>query len=63
MKALVAVHEAARSTIRPDDILSWSRDKMASYKAPRSVVFVDSLQRSESNKVSWRLLQDAEWDQ
>jgi fatty-acyl-CoA synthase len=62
VKALVAVHNAARSTIRPEDILSWSRDKMASYKAPRSVVFVDSLPRSESNKISWRLLQDAEWE-
>jgi fatty-acyl-CoA synthase len=62
VKALVAVHEAARSTISPDDILSWSRDRMASYKAPRSVVLVDGLPRSESNKVSWRLLQDAEWN-
>ncbi len=63
VKALVAVHEAARSTIRPEDILSWSRDRMASYKAPRSVVLVDSLPRTESNKISWRLLQDAEWNQ
>jgi len=63
VKALVAVHEAARSTIRPEDILSWSRDRMASYKAPRLVVLVDSLPRSESNKISWRLLQDAEWNQ
>jgi len=61
VKALVAVHEAARSTVSPDDILSWSRDRMASYKAPRSVVLVDSLPRTESNKISWRLLQDAEW--
>ena len=61
VKALVAVHEAARSTVSPDDILSWSRDRMASYKAPRSVAFVDSLPRTESNKISWRLLQDAEW--
>jgi fatty-acyl-CoA synthase len=61
VKALVAVHEAAKSTVSPDDILSWSRDRMASYKAPRSVVLVDSLPRTESNKISWRLLQDAEW--
>jgi acyl-coenzyme A synthetase/AMP-(fatty) acid ligase len=26
-----------------------------------SVVFVDSLPSSESNKINWRLLQDAEW--
>ena len=63
VKALVAVHEAARSTIRPDDILTRSRKKTASYKPPRSVVFVDSLPRRESNKISWRLLQDAEWEQ
>ncbi|CAN7726089.1 long-chain-fatty-acid--CoA ligase [Bradyrhizobium sp. LjRoot220] len=61
VKALVAIHEAAKSTIRPEDILSWSRDRMASYKAPRSVVLVDSLPRTESNKINWRLLQDAEW--
>jgi len=63
VKALVAIHEAAKSTIRPEDILSWSRDRMASYKAPRLVVLVDSLPRTESNKISWRLLQDAEWNQ
>ena len=63
VKALVTVHEAARSTTSAEDLLSWARGKMASYKAPRSVVFVDSLPRSESNKISWRLLQDAEWKQ
>ncbi len=61
VKALVTLHEAARSATSPGDILSWARDRMASYKAPRSVVFVDSLPRSESNKIGWRLLQDAEW--
>ncbi|MDF0519550.1 hypothetical protein P0R31_20120 [Bradyrhizobium yuanmingense] len=34
---------------------------MASYKAPRAVVFVESLPRTASNKINWRLLQDAEW--
>ena len=62
VKALVTMHEDARSTTSPDDILSWARERMASYKAPRSVAFVDSLPRSESNKISWRLLQDAEWN-
>jgi len=61
VKALVVVHEAARSTVSPEDIRSWSRDRMASYKAPRSVVLVDGLPRSESNKINWRLLQDTEW--
>ena len=36
-------------------------DALASYKAPRAVVFVDELPRTASNKINWRQLQDAEW--
>ncbi|MEH2479825.1 fatty-acyl-CoA synthase [Nitrobacteraceae bacterium AZCC 2146] len=61
VKALVTLHDAAKVTTSPDDIVAWARSAMASYKAPRVVVFVDSLPRSESNKISWRLLQEAEW--
>jgi fatty-acyl-CoA synthase len=61
VKALVVLHDAAKATTSPDDLVAWARDNMANYKAPRSVVLVHSLPRSESNKISWRLLQDAEW--
>jgi fatty-acyl-CoA synthase len=61
VKALVVLDEAARTTTSPDDIIGWARDAMASYKAPRAVVFVDQLPRTASNKINWRLLQDAEW--
>lgn len=60
VKALVVLH-AGNAEVTPDDIVAWARDNMANYKAPRSVVLVDSLPRSESNKISWRLLQDVEW--
>ena len=33
---------------------------MAAYKAPRIVEFADSLPKSGSGKVMWRLLQDRE---
>jgi len=33
---------------------------MASYKAPRQLVFVDALPKSGSGKVMWRLLQERE---
>ena len=49
------------ATISADDIVGWARGAMASYKAPRAVVFVDELPRTASNKINWRLLQDAEW--
>jgi len=61
VKALVVLDETARATTSPDDIIGWARGAMASYKAPRAVVFVESLPRTASNKVNWRLLQDAEW--
>jgi fatty-acyl-CoA synthase len=61
VKALVVLDEAARATTSADDIVGWARNTMASYKVPRAVVFVDSLPRTASNKINWRLLQDAEW--
>lgn len=42
------------------DIILWSHENMAVYKAPRVVLFVDVLPRSGTGKVMWRLLQEAE---
>jgi fatty-acyl-CoA synthase len=61
VKVLVTLHDAAKARTSSDDILGWASGMMASYKTPRSVVFVDGLPRTESNKINWRLLQDAEW--
>ncbi|MEY9758228.1 long-chain-fatty-acid--CoA ligase [Bradyrhizobium yuanmingense] len=61
VKALVVLDDAARATTSEGDIVGWARSAMASYKAPRAVVFVESLPRTASNKINWRLLQDAEW--
>jgi fatty-acyl-CoA synthase len=61
VKALVVLDEAMRATTSADDIIGWARGVMASYKAPRAVIFVDHLPRTASNKINWRLLQDAEW--
>jgi len=41
VKALVVLDEAARATTSPHDVISWVRSAMASYKAPRAVVFVE----------------------
>ena len=61
VKAVVALHDAAKGSVAPEDLVAWSRGLMASYKAPRAIAFVDSLPRSASNKINWRQLQDAEW--
>ena len=56
MAVIVLRREAEVTTA--DDIIAWSRDHMAAYKAPRVVRFVDALPKSGSGKIMWRLLQD-----
>jgi fatty-acyl-CoA synthase len=43
-----------------DDIIIWAHDKMAAYKAPRIVEFVEALPKSATGKVMWRTLQEKE---
>ncbi|HVV77184.1 MAG TPA: FadD3 family acyl-CoA ligase [Mycobacteriales bacterium] len=38
-------------TIDPDQVVEWCRDKMANFKAPRTVHVVDALPRNASGKV------------
>ena len=57
-KALVVRNEG--SVVSGDDIIAWARERMASYKVPTVVEFVDALPRSGSGKVQWRQLQEEE---
>ena len=41
-----------------DALMAWSRDNMASYKAPRAVRFIDALPTTGAGKVLRRLLKD-----
>jgi fatty-acyl-CoA synthase len=50
----------AQGRTTEQDIIEWARQHMAAYKVPRIVEFVDSLPKSGSGKVMWRLLQDEE---
>ncbi len=60
VKAVVVLRADAKGKTTADDIINWARDNMAAYKAPKIVQFVDSLPKSGSGKVMWRLLQDQE---
>ncbi|MES2105035.1 MAG: AMP-dependent synthetase, partial [Pseudomonadota bacterium] len=42
----------------PADIIAWSRENMANYKAPREVKFIDALPATGAGKVLRRLLKD-----
>ena len=61
VKAMIVLNSSAKNSTSEEDIISWSRKQMASYKIPRLVQFVTELPRSGSGKIQWRLLQEAEW--
>jgi fatty-acyl-CoA synthase len=60
VKAVVVLRAEARGRTKPEDVIDWARQHMAAYKVPRIVEFVDSLPKSGSGKVMWRILQDRE---
>lgn len=47
---------------RPDDIITWARERLAGFKLPRSVDFVDVLPRNPSGKLLKRELRDPYWE-
>ena len=44
-----------------DQILDWARTKMAAYKVPRKIEFIEALPRTGSGKLMWRALQEKEF--
>ena len=60
VKAVVVLKEGRAANVSAEDIITWSRERMAAYKVPRVVQFVDSLPKTATGKVQWRLLQEEE---
>jgi fatty-acyl-CoA synthase len=60
VKAVVVLKPAHRGRVSEQDIVAWSRDRMAVYKAPRIVQFADTLPRTGTGKIDWRTLQERE---
>jgi len=60
VKAIVVVMPGAR----PDsaDIIAYARERIAGYKAPKSVDFIDALPRNPSGKVLRRELRKPYWE-
>ena len=63
--------EALLAVVQPDDpahppgaadLLSWCRERLAPYKCPRTVVFLDALPRDPSGKLFKRVLRDPYWE-
>jgi len=60
VKAVVVLKSGSRGKVATGDIIAWCRAHMAAYKVPRIVEFADSLPKSATGKVQWRLLQERE---
>lgn len=60
VKAVVVLRPAHKGKVSENDIIEWTRQNMATYKHPRIVEFVDTLPKSATGKVQWRVLQEAE---
>jgi len=58
---LVAVRKAGHEAVDGEALAAWARQRIANYKVPHKVEFVDALPRSGTGKIQWRVLQDREF--
>ncbi|MGV1683646.1 long-chain-fatty-acid--CoA ligase [Sphingopyxis sp. NJF-3] len=60
VKALIV--PAAGAAPDPGEVIAWARERIAAYKAPKSVDFIDALPRNPSGKVLRRELRAPYWE-
>jgi fatty-acyl-CoA synthase len=59
VKAFVVLKKNLQET-KAEEIIDWAREKMAAFKVPRVVEFVDGLPKTATGKILWRQLQEEE---
>lgn len=59
VKAIVVLKPGASAT--PEDIIAFARGRIAGYKVPKSVDFIDTLPRNPSGKILRRELREPYW--
>ena len=52
----------SRRDADPEEIIAFARERIAGYKLPKSVDFVDALPRNPSGKILRRELRDPYWE-
>ena len=61
VKAVVVLRNDFLGKVTAEEILTWSRSRMAAYKVPRKLEFIAALPRTASGKLMWRALQEKEF--
>ena len=59
VKAVVVLKTNSKNT-SSNDIIDWARSRMAAFKVPRVIEFVDELPKTATGKILWRKLQEEE---
>lgn len=59
VKAFIVLKEKYKDSISPEEMIIWAKEKMAAYKYPREVVFMDALPATSSGKILRRLLKES----
>jgi fatty-acyl-CoA synthase len=57
VKAVIVPRSA---DVKADEIIEWARGRMAAFKVPRLVQFVEQLPKTATGKILWRELQEKE---
>jgi acyl-CoA synthetase (AMP-forming)/AMP-acid ligase II len=60
IKAVIVLKPEYRNQVQAEEIIAWCREKMAAYKYPRIVEFVEELPKTASGKVLKRVLRERE---
>ena len=60
IKALIVLKPEYKNMVKEEEIIAWCLDKMATYKCPRMVEFMEELPKTISGKVLKRVLRDRE---
>lgn len=60
VKAIIVAKEGTQPT--PESISAWARERIAGYKCPKSVDFIDALPRNPSGKILRKDLREPYWE-
>lgn len=60
VKALIVLKPEFKGKVTEQELIDWASEKMATYKAPKLLEFIDQLPKSGSGKIQWRILQEQE---
>jgi fatty-acyl-CoA synthase len=60
VKAVIVLKKESKEKITAQQITEWARGRMAAFKVPRVVQFVNELPKTATGNILWRILQEEE---